>query len=426
MFDADKRNAVSQNAVPQAGEESERLILARLGEVALKGLNRSRFEKRILNALNRRLGRLGRFSCEQKDSRIWIHARDAQARQALEEALRVTCTVFGLVSASPARRYSRYATLDDLRAAAVDYVRREVQVGGALRFKVESRRGDKRYPYRSPEICAEVGDAILAANPAFVVDVHKPELLLQMEVRDAVYIYHTKQEGARGLPIGSSSRGMLLLSGGIDSPVAAYMMAGRGMELEAIYFHAFPFTSDQAKEKVLELGRILCDYLGRLKLHVVDFTETQLLLRDRCPSEMMTIVMRRMMMREADALATRRRCLALVTGESLGQVASQTTEAISCSQAVVTRPVFRPLIGIDKDETIRKARRIGTFETSILPYEDCCTVFVPRHPRTRPALHLAEEAELRLGDIQAIVDRDLERITTYALPDADKTEHEPL
>ncbi len=399
----------------ETGINYEEWILARMGEIALKGLNRHRFEQRLMLQIRRKLSSLGRFEIHQRDSRIWICPEEERSRQALDQALVEVCKVFGLVSASPVQRYPYTEDLTQLQHYARHYVRTRLGRDYQGSFKVEARRGDKHYPHPSPVLARELGAAVLSYCKNLHVDVHEPDFTLRVEVRDAVYLYHSSQPGTRGLPLGSSGKGMLLLSGGIDSPVAGYMMASRGMALEAIYFHAFPYTSDKAKEKVIQLAEILTDYCGGIRLHVVDFTETQLALRELCPPDMMTIVMRRMMMREAEAWAEKRRCQALITGESLGQVASQTAEGLVCSNAVVSKPVFRPLIGVDKDETVRLARQIGSFETSILPYEDCCTVFVPRHPRTRPSLRMAEEAERKL-DIEALVSRDLQKIETLILP----------
>ena len=260
-----------------------------------------------------------------------------------------------------------------------------------------------------------LGACLLQAFPDQLhVDVHNPDFVLYAEVREHLYLYSQIIKGHKGLPVGTGGQAMLLLSGGIDSPVAGYMMASRGMELQAVYFHAFPFTSDQAREKVIELARQLTMFTGRLKLHIVDFTDIQLMLRDHCPGDMLTIAIRRMMMRIAVRLAGSNGCKALITGESLGQLASQTLEALCTTDAVSSIPVFRPLIGTDKDDTVQIARRIGTFETSILPYEDCCTVFVAKHPKTRPSIADAEAVEIGL-DIEAMVEAGLGRIEEVLL-----------
>ncbi len=391
--------------------EHQDIILARMGEITLKGLNRGKFERRLIENLSRRLRALGRFSIEQSQSRIWIEP--VGPVDDLPAVLRQIANIFGIVSVSPVWRFD--GGLPELQEQAVAFVRGLIADGRPRSFKVESRRGDKRFPVQSPEISRILGDAVLTAFPAQLhVDVHQPDFTLYAEARGHLYLYSEIVRGHKGLPVGMSGQGMLLLSGGIDSPVAGYMLASRGMEIQAVYFHAFPFTSDQARAKVVELARLLTVYTGRIRLHVVDFTEIQLTLRDHCPEDMMTIVMRRMMMRIAAGLAARTGCKALITGESLGQVASQTLEALCTTDKVVDMPVFRPLIGMDKDDTIVIARRIGTFETSILPYEDCCTVFVAKHPKTHPSLADAEAAETDL-DIAALVEAGLSRIEEVVL-----------
>lgn len=387
------------------------IILARMGEIALKGLNRGRFEQRLIANLKRRLNRCGSFQVHQSQSRFWIEPQDETCD--LDEALQIATSVFGLVSASRVSVYP--AEVDQLLPAARSYMQQYLsEHPGALRFKVESKRGLKSFPMESPKISAHVGGYLLSQFPQLSVDVHEPDFVLYVEVREELYLYTDILPGVKGLPIGSSGKGMLLLSGGIDSPVAGYCMASRGMELEAVYFHTYPYTSDRARQKVVDLAELLTDYCGRMKLHIVDFTEIQLAIRDHCPQDMMTIVMRRIMMRIAEGLAKRSGARCLITGESLGQVASQTLEALCTTDTVVGMPVFRPLIGMDKDDTVRLARKIGTFETSILPYEDCCTVFVARHPRTRPSLQAAERAESKL-DIESYVEMGLNRIETLDL-----------
>lgn len=390
------------------------MIMVRMGELTLKGLNRGRFEKQLVSNLSRRLAALGQFKVRQTHSRIFVEAgEDGRLPDQPDELLQAITRVFGIVSASPVRSFS--ADMVTLETQAVDFMRALLDDGFSRTFKVESRRGDKRFPLKSPEISARIGDVLLNAFPdQLTVDVHHPDLTLYIEVRDRIYLYSQIVYGQKGLPVGMGGHGMLLLSGGIDSPVAGYMMASRGMELDAIYFHAFPYTSDRAKEKVIDLGRQLTLYCGRLRLHIVDFTEIQVTLRDHCPGELLTVIIRRMMMRIADRLAETRGCLALLTGESLGQVASQTLEAIACTDPIATRPVFRPLIGMDKDDTVLTARRIGTYETSILPYEDCCTIFVAKHPKTRPSLAEIEAAEQGL-DLEQLTADGLARIEEVML-----------
>lgn len=395
------------------------IILARMGEITLKGLNRGKFEQKLQDNINRRLKKTGKFAIVRSQSRIWIEPNEPVAD--LPAIMRQIAGCFGIVSVSPVWRFAD--GIETLKAQAIAFTanllaeRTRTMTGAShrLTFKVESRRGDKRYPLTSPEISALIGETILEAFPdQLTVDVHQPDFTVYVEIREQTYLYSEIVKGNKGLPVGTGGRGMLLLSGGIDSPVAGYMMASRGMELDAIYFHAFPFTSDQAKEKVLELGRILTAYTGRLTVHVVNFTDIQLALRDHVPPDMMTIIMRRVMMRIAEQLAVKRGCKCLITGESLGQVASQTLEALNATDQVVTMPVFRPLIGLDKDDTIVLARKIGTYETSILPFEDCCTVFVARHPKTHPRPDDAIVAEAGL-DIDALVASGLEKIEEVAL-----------
>ncbi|MDD2214535.1 MAG: tRNA 4-thiouridine(8) synthase ThiI [Oscillospiraceae bacterium] len=394
---------------------SANLILARMGEITLKGLNRGKFESRLMKTLRRNLHPVGNYEVFQSQSRIWIKPKDEPSREAIPQAIEAARMVFGLVSVSPAVSSLQPADTAGLLTGAVAFVRDYLQQHPAARtFKVEAKRGDKRFPWASPQICAACGEAVLEACPTLQVDVHQPDFTLFVEIRESILYYSEKLPAAKGLPIGSSGKGMLLLSGGIDSPVAGYMMASRGMEIEAVYFHTFPYTSDRAKEKVITLAQRLSDYCGRLFLHVVDFTDIQMELRRQVPEDMMTVVMRRVMFRIAEGLARQYGCQALITGESVGQVASQTTEALVCTDAVTSMPVFRPLIGTDKDATIELARRIGTFETSILPYEDCCTVFVAKHPKTRPSLTQAEEAEAKL-ELDALTREGVSKVETFRL-----------
>lgn len=390
------------------------LILARLGEITLKGANRNTFEKRLLTTIRRRLKHIGQFNAFKSQSRFWIEPEDEDSMAAIDDALHVATTVFGIVSASPVRRYEAELTTENLVSAVRAFAQDMYGAWEKKSFKVEARRGDKSFPWDSMEIAREAGAVILKNSKNMTVDVHTPDITVYVELRDKIYIYSEIVPGVKGLPVGTSGKGMVLLSGGIDSPVAAYMMASRGVELEAIYFHTFPYTSDRAKEKVIELARLVSQYSGEINLHIVDFTDIQMNLREHVPDDMMTIVMRRVMYRIAERLAAKRGCQAMITGESLGQVASQTTEALACTAAVTTMPVFRPLIGIDKDQTIDLARRIGTFETSILPYEDCCTVFVAKHPRTRPSLKQADMAEAKL-DIEALTVEGVEKIETLRI-----------
>lgn len=397
-----------------ADREIQKVVLVRMGEITLKGLNRGKFEKRLTDNIKRRLEPIGNFQVVQTHSRIWVVPENEKTDdQLLHEVIEHLTKIFGIVSVSLAWRFS--GDMDVLEQHSLDYMRLLLADGKKRTFKVESRRGDKKFPLTSPQISDKIGSTIKKTFPdQLEVKMNKPELIFHIEVRDRFYIYSGVSKGQKGLPVGISGKGMLLLSGGIDSPVAGYMMASRGLELEAVYFHAFPFTSDRAKEKVIELARKMTVYCGRIKLHIVNFTDIQVALRDHGPEDLLTIMIRRMMMRIADRLADRRDCKALITGESLGQVASQTLEALCCTDSIADKPVFRPLIGLDKDSTISIARDIDTFETSILPYEDCCTIFVAKHPKTHPSCSELEEAEQDI-DIESMVNQGLDQIEEVIL-----------
>lgn len=407
-------NAARATAAP-AALEYETVILARIGEIALKGLNRHKFLDRVVSNLAWRVKKIANYKVYIAESRIWVEPKDDAAREStnLAKVLDVCCRVFGIVSASKVIRFQ--GGLAEMQKGAEILIGQRYAespladhlLGGSPNrktetFKIVCRRANKAFPLTSPEISRELGAYVLQNNANLSVDVHEPDFSIYVEVRDDISMYTEVHAGLKGLPVGTSSKGLLLLSGGIDSPVAGFQMASRGMEIEAIYFHTYPFTSDEAKEKVISLARILSEYTGRIKLHVVDFTDIQITLKKNVPQDMMTIVMRRMMMRIAEKIAEQNKLKCLITGESLGQVASQTAEALICTNAVCNLPVYRPLIGMDKDWTTDMAKFIGTYETSILPYEDCCTVFVAKHPKTRPSLKDAEFAENRL-DIEALV-----------------------
>lgn len=383
----------------------ESLILVRIGEVALKGLNRKHFTDRILKNLQIRLNAVGNFKTYSRESRLWIEALDEESKseEKISEALDISTSVFGIVSSSIVTKMAS-TDFEALKAEALTIVGEEIARFNKdkVTFKVEARRGDKSFPLTSPEIGRVIGSHILKQYPNLSVDVHNPDFYLYIEVRDSFYIYANIHHGIKGLPVGTGGKATLLLSGGIDSPVAGYLMASRGVELNAVYYHSFPFTSDEAKEKVISLAKIISKYTGPIKLHIVNFTDIQVNLRQNSPGDMMTITMRRIMMQIAARIAEESGAKALVTGESLGQVASQTLEALCTTNSVVDMPVFRPLIGMDKDFTVDIARKIGTYETSILPYEDCCTVFVAKHPKTRPTMKDTEIAERDL-DIEALI-----------------------
>ncbi len=382
----------------------EEMILLKLGEVVLKGLNRRGFEEQLMNNARRRLRPYGDFRVFARQSTVYVEPQNGGCD--MDGAYEAMRCLFGVVGLSRARACGKDA--DAMLEAAKTYLREALLE--AKSFKVESKRADKTFPMTSIALSQYVGGELHDAFPHLTVDVHHPELTVHLEVRDYNAFVHADPEpGAGGLPIGMSGKAAALLSGGIDSPVAAWMMAKRGAELELVHFFSYPYTSPEAKEKVLELSRILTAWCGRLTVHVVPFTAIQEELRRSCPEELFTVLMRRFMMRITQAVAYRTGCGALVTGESLGQVASQTMDAMRCTGAVCSLPIFRPVVGMDKEEIVRIARRIGTFETSILPYEDCCTVFTPRHPRTRPTLEEVEAAESSL-DVEGLVNSAVEQI----------------
>ena len=367
------------------------IILCKYGEIILKGTNRPHFEALMTRELKRRAERHGGFSVKASQSTVLIEPKSDEAD--LDGMFRSVLTVFGIVAAVRAAVCEKKP--EAIRAAACDYLRDELD--NVHTFKVEAKRSDKRYPMKSPEISADVGGAVLCAHPHLRVDLCNPELTVRVEIRENyAYVHGDQVKAAGGIPVGSSGRGLLLLSGGIDSPVAGYMMAKRGMSVRLLHFDSFPYTSERAREKVLELARILSPYTCVRQVCVVSLTKIQETIRDVCDEDYFTLLLRRFMMRIAGLVAQEESCGAIITGESLGQVASQTTEAITVTNQMVSLPVFRPCIGLDKEEIVTIARKIGTFDTSIEPYEDCCTVFTPRHPRTRPELVklLREESKL--------------------------------
>ena len=377
------------------------ILLIKNGELALKGLNRGTFENVLLKNLRRRLAPLGSFRLQKAQSTIYIQPENPDAD--LDEACDRVSRVFGISAFSRARVVEK--EMAAIREGAADYL--QPALAGVRTFKVEARRSDKTFPLTSPQICEEVGGYLLERYPHLSVDVHHPELVVWVEIRDfGAYIHGAQLPGAGGMPVGTGGRAALLISGGIDSPVAAYMMAKRGIELTAVHFASPPYTSERAEQKVISLLEQVGTYAGRMELNIVPFTHIQEEIRRCCPEELFTLIMRRFMMRLSTAVARSADCGALITGESVGQVASQTIPAIACTDAVAGLPVFRPLIGMDKEEIIAIARRIGTFDISIQPYEDCCTVFTPRHPRTRPKLAQVEAAETEL-DADALIDEAL-------------------
>ena len=373
------------------------MILLKQGEMVLKGLNRRGFEEKMMGNAKRRLKKYGSFKVYTRQSTTYVEPQDENCD--LEGAWQAMEKLFGVVGLSRARACPK--DKDAIVACAREYLGDKLRA--AKSFKVESKRADKSFPMTSIQLSQYVGGELHDAFPHLTVDVHRPELTVHVEVRDyEAFVHADPEEGAGGLPVGMGGRALSLLSGGIDSPVASWMIAKRGVIVDMIHFYSYPYTSPEAKEKVLDLARLLVPYIGKTCVHVVPFTRIQEELRRSCPEELFTVLMRRFMMRIACAVAEKNGIQALVTGESVGQVASQTLEAMACTNAVCTLPVLRPVVGMDKEEIVRISRKIGTFETSILPYEDCCTVFTPKHPKTRPQLADLEEAEQAL-DVDGLV-----------------------
>lgn len=379
------------------------ILLIKNGELALKGLNRSTFEDILIKNLRRQLKDI--MECDISKSQSTIYVVPTEEDPDMDAAVEAVSKVFGIA------RFSRAVVAPKNMQQIVEVSGKYLkdQLAEVKTFKVEAKRADKHFPLKSPEISRELGGYLLKNNPHLKVDVHDPDVCVTVEVREKyAYIHGTQLFGAGGMPVGTAGRAAILLSGGIDSPVAAYMMAKRGVNLVGIHFASPPYTSDRAEKKVHELAAEVAEYAGRIPLFVVPFTEIQEHIKDDCPEEYFTIIMRRCMMRVAEQIARQQKCGALITGESLGQVASQTMNALQCTDAVAHLPVFRPVIGMDKTEIIELSRKIGTFETSIEPYEDCCTVFTPKHPRLRPTIEAAEEAEQGLADLDAMVARAAE------------------
>ncbi len=376
----------------------QEVILCKFGEVVLKGANRQSFEAQLIKELRRRATPHGVFKIYYKQSIVYIEPTDELCDMdgMVESAKRV----FGIVGVTRAAVCEK--NMDSIIAKVREYL--PEKLAGKRTFKVDAKRADKRFPLKSPEISREVGGVILATVRGIKVDVHNPDVTVTVEVRDDnAYIRAGQEPGAGGLPPRSAGRGLLLLSGGIDSPVAGCMMAKRGMEIEALHFESFPYTSERAKEKVMQLAQEMCEFCSKMHVHVISLTHIQEELRDKCQEDYFTILLRIFMMRLAERCARFYKCHALITGESLGQVASQTLAAIEVTDSVVNMPVFRPCIGLDKNEIVIQARHYGTFDTSILPYEDCCTVFTPRHPKTQPRIEDVMR-ELEKVDVEALIE----------------------
>ena len=385
------------------------IFLLKLGEIVLKGANKRQFEAKLRSNVKRRMRYYGNFDVYIMQSTVYVEPMDEMAD--VDGAWDACHTIFGVVSLCRCRPCEK--NLDAIFEAVENYLGDDLDC--AKSFKVESKRSDKQFPLTSIGISQEIGGRIAEAHPDLLVDVHHPDYTVYVEVRDlAAYVHGPAEPGAGGLPTGVGGRAMCLLSGGIDSPVAAYMIGKRGVEIECVHFFSYPYTSQLAKDKVVELARLVTRYTGRMTVNVVGFTEIQEAIRDNCPEEFFTLVMRRFMMDISQRIAKHDGCGALITGENLGQVASQTMEAMAVTGAVVDIPIFMPLVGMDKEEIVTIARKIGTMETSILPYEDCCTVFTPKHPKTKPTIAQLLDVEKKL-DREALIERALENIERIAI-----------
>ncbi|MBO4266617.1 MAG: tRNA 4-thiouridine(8) synthase ThiI [Lachnospiraceae bacterium] len=369
-------------------------FLIKYAEIAVKGKNRYIFEDALIHRMRQVLRNVdGEFAVSKTQGRVYV---DCKSDYDYDEVIAALQTVFGINAICPVVKIENEG-FEKLTEAVLRYVDDEYPDKNRT-FKVFARRADKSFPVRSTQMNEELGASILDAFPEMKVDVHKPEIELYVEVRENIYIYSKQIPGPGGMPLGTGGKAMLLLSGGIDSPVAGYMVSKRGVKIDAVYFHAPPYTSERAKQKVVDLARKISKYTGTICLHVINFTDIQLAIYEKCPHEQLTIIMRRYMMRIAEKIAVDNDCLALVTGESIGQVASQTMQSLAVTNEVCTLPVFRPLIGFDKQEIIDVSEKIDTFETSILPYEDCCTIFVAKHPVTKPELKAIKKSEEKLRD----------------------------
>lgn len=381
----------------------KKVLIIRYGEIALKGLNKSFFEDKLLRHIETNLRTLGKVRVYKSNGMVFADIDGIDEEEAIVQATKV----FGVVSVSPA--YALEVDMDQIYRVALEHTLERLQEGNIKTFKVDSRRGDKGFPLNSLEIAREVGGYILSKVDGLKVDVHQPDLTIYVEVRDRAYVFSKRIQGLGGLPLGTNGKAMLLLSGGIDSPVAGWMVAKRGVVIEAVHYHSYPFTSERAKEKVIDLARILSQYCGKIRMHNVNLLPIQKEINEKCPPEEMTILSRRFMMKIAERLAQKEGCDGLITGESIGQVASQTVQGLTVTNAAVTMPVFRPLIATDKTDIVELARKIGTFETSILPFEDCCTVFLPKRPVTKPKLERILLSENKL-DVEALIQEALENV----------------
>ena len=377
----------------------QNILIVRCGEVALKGMNKPYFERMLVDRIKRNLKSFEGVDVRRHEGLIFVRA---EKELDIDAIVKQISKVFGVASISKA--VEAPSELNAIGDEAVKYMMNLIEERGVKTFKVEGKRADKTFPVKSPDLGRIIGAKILVGCKVLKVDVHQPDVLLHVDVRsDRTYIYEGKIAGFGGLPLGTNGKGLTLLSGGIDSPVATWMMAKRGMLIEAVHFHSYPYTSERAQEKVEDLARIVASYCGRFKMHVINLLPIQEAIVTNCPEEETTILVRRFMMRIAERIALDTGCMMLITGENLGQVASQTAEALVVTDASVSLPVMRPLIAMDKVDIMEKAQEIGTFETSILPYEDCCTVFLPKHPTTKPKLERILESESKL-DVEALVE----------------------
>ena len=389
-------------------------FLIKYAEIGVKGKNKYLFEEALAQQVKYALKRCeGEFKVTRTEGRIYVHALSAFDYDETVDNLR---TVFGISGICPVIHVEDEG-FEKLALTVIDYVDK-VYPDKKMTFKVQTRRARKNYPMNSMELNMELGAAVLNALPEMKVDVHKPDVMLHVEIREKIYIYSIEIPGPGGMPVGSNGKAMLLLSGGIDSPVAGYMIAKRGVKIDAVYFHAPPYTRDRAKQKVIDLARLVSRYAGPVYLHIINFTDIQLYIYEKCPHEELTIIMRRYMMKIAEMIAKKTECLGLITGESIGQVASQTVQSLAVTNEVCTLPVFRPLIGFDKMEIVEVSEKIGTYETSILPYEDCCTIFVAKHPVTKPNLNVIKRHEQNLEEkidelVQKALDTDEMIVVKY-------------
>lgn len=390
-------------------------FMIKYAEIGTKGKNRYVFEDVLCSRIKEHIDGLGDFAIRREYGRIYI---EALADFDYEDVVNELKKVFGIVGICPIVVEEK-VEFDAIRDKSIEYMK-ERYGNKELTFKVYTRRADKSFPMESMEVNSEVGHYILDQFPEYKVDVHNPDVMLTIEIRERIYIYSEIIKGAGGLPVGTNGKAMLLLSGGIDSPVAGYMISKRGVELEAVYFNAPPYTSERAKQKVIDLAKIVSGYSGPIKLHIVNFTDIQLAIYEKCPHDELTIIMRRYMMRIAEHLASNNGCHALITGESIGQVASQTMQSLYCTNEVCNIPVFRPCIGMDKQDIIDISEMIDTYETSILPYEDCCTIFVAKHPVTKPNLDIIKRSETKLDDvIEDLYNRAIETIEVVYVKNED-------